>query len=163
MPIPVRMAASSMCTRLAPTTRKAATATTRISATGRRSSAERAARLLDRWTAGQMHAARPPHPNPLPTGEGALSDLQPSAFSLQPREASGFTLIEVLVVIVIIGVIVSVVTLSVGVLGRDEESEDEARRLWTVLQQAREEGEMQARDIGVFVSRNEYEFLRFDN
>lgn len=78
------------------------------------------------------------------------------------RAPAGFTLIEILVVIVIIGVIVSTASLSVGVLGRDNQIEKETRRFWTVLRQAREEAELQTMDIGLFVSANEYEFMRFD-
>lgn len=69
---------------------------------------------------------------------------------------------EVLVVIVIIGVIVSAATLAFGVLGGDREAEDESRRLWALLQQAREEAELQGIDIGVYVASSSYEFLRFD-
>ena len=74
----------------------------------------------------------------------------------------GFTLIELLVVVVIIGVIVSAVTLSINLLGRDRETEDESRRFWALLRQAREEAELQGIDIGVFVASSAYEFLRFD-
>ena len=76
--------------------------------------------------------------------------------------ARGFTLIEVLVVIVIIGVIVSAATLAIGLLGSDREAEDESRRFWALLQQAREEAELQGIDIGVYVGATAYEFLRFD-
>ncbi|MGH8185820.1 MAG: type II secretion system minor pseudopilin GspH [Steroidobacteraceae bacterium] len=78
------------------------------------------------------------------------------------RAAAGFTLVEILVVIVIIGVIVSASTLAVGVLGRDRQVEDESRRFWAVLQQAREEAELQSLDVAVFVAAGEYEFLRYD-
>jgi general secretion pathway protein H len=78
------------------------------------------------------------------------------------KAAAAFTLVEILVVIVIIGVIVSAATLAVGVMGRDRQAEDEARRLWAVMQQAREEAELQTLDLSAFVSRNYYEFLRFE-
>ena len=52
-----------------------------------------------------------------------------------PRTARGFTLMEILVVIVVIGVIVSAATLSFGVLGKDREAEDQSRRFWAVLVQ----------------------------
>jgi general secretion pathway protein H len=74
----------------------------------------------------------------------------------------GFTLLEILVVIVIIGVMVSMATLSIGLLGGDRQSEEEARRVWAVIRQAREEAELQAIDLAVFVGATDYEFLRFD-
>ena len=78
------------------------------------------------------------------------------------RLQSGFTLLELLVVLVVIGVMVSMAVLSFGVLGRDRQSEEEARRFWAVLQQAREEAELQAEDLAVFVAATSYEYLRFD-
>jgi general secretion pathway protein H len=79
------------------------------------------------------------------------------------RQVFGFTLLEILVVIVIIGVIISAASLSIGLLGEDRQSEEEARRFWAVLQQAREESELQAMDVAVFVAAEDYEFLRFDS
>jgi general secretion pathway protein H len=81
---------------------------------------------------------------------------------LRPARAAGFTLLEILVVIVIIGVMVSMATLSVGLLGGDRQSEEEARRVWAVIGQAREEAELQAIDLALFVGTTDYEFLRFD-
>jgi general secretion pathway protein H len=78
------------------------------------------------------------------------------------RKARGFTLLELLVVIVIIGVIVSAATLSFSVLGRDRESEEQTRRFWAILQQAREEAELQSLDLGVFVVAGGYQYLRYD-
>ena len=75
---------------------------------------------------------------------------------------SGFTLLEILVVLVVIGVMVSIATLSIGVLGADREVAEEARRFWAVMRQAREEAELQALDLAIFVGTSEYEFLRFD-
>ncbi|HEY6641928.1 type II secretion system minor pseudopilin GspH [Povalibacter sp.] len=78
------------------------------------------------------------------------------------RGVTGFTLLEILVVMIIIGVIVSAATLSMGVLGRDRESEDQMQRIWAVLKQAREETELQGLDLGMFVWATGYEFLRYD-
>ncbi len=78
------------------------------------------------------------------------------------RRSFGFTLIELLVVVVIIGILVSAVMLSMNLLGRDRESEDESRRFWALVRQAREEAELQGIDIGIYVAASSYEFLRFD-
>lgn len=78
------------------------------------------------------------------------------------RPQRGFTMLELLVVLVVVGIMVSMATLSFGVLGRDRQSEEEVRRFWAVLQQAREEAELQAEDIAVFISADSYEYLRFE-
>jgi general secretion pathway protein H len=67
-----------------------------------------------------------------------------------------------MVVVVIIGIIISAATLAFGVLGRDRQVEEEARRYWAVLQQAREEAELQSIDVAIFVSTSAYEYMRFD-
>lgn len=64
--------------------------------------------------------------------------------------------------LVVIAIMVSMAMLSFGVLGRDRQAEEETRRFWVVLQQAREESELQAEDIGVFISAEAYEYLRFE-
>ena len=69
---------------------------------------------------------------------------------------------EILVVVVIIGIMVAVATLSTTLLGRDRESEEQARRMWAVLRQAREEAELQSLDTGMFISADGYEFMHFD-
>jgi len=69
---------------------------------------------------------------------------------------------EILVVIVIIGVMVSAATLAIGVLGKDSQVEDQSRRFWAVVRQAREESELQGLDVGVQVSATDYEFQKFN-
>lgn len=78
------------------------------------------------------------------------------------RRAAGFTLLEILVVVIVVGVIISIATLSVNVLGRDSEAEEQMQRVWAVLRQAREEMALQGLDLGMYVSRTGYEFMRFD-
>ena len=79
------------------------------------------------------------------------------------RNQSGFTLMEVLVVVVIVGIIVATATLSVGVLGGDRELANEAKRFAAVLIQAREEAEIKGMDVGVLMAQPTYQYLRFDN
>lgn len=93
-----------------------------------------------------------------PSGNSSCAPRQRNAFY---ERSAGFTLMELLVVMIVIGIIISVATLSMGVLGRDSEAEDQTRRFWALLQQAREESELQGLDTGVFISAQGYEFLHF--
>ncbi len=75
---------------------------------------------------------------------------------------SGFTLLELLVVIVIIGIITSMAVVSTRVLGGDHEMDQEARRMQAVLLQAREEAMLEGRDVGLRLDRSGYDFQRYD-
>jgi general secretion pathway protein H len=92
--------------------------------------------------------------------DGSRSDATLMRVPLQ--STAGFTLLELLVVIVIIGIITAVASVSVNVLGRDNQIEEQAKRLNAVMLQVREESEMQARDVGLFIERDGYVFMRFD-
>ncbi len=96
-----------------------------------------------------------------------ISATGPSSNPLAPawsgHRASGFTLLEVLVVIVIIGIITSMATISIHVLGGDHEMEQEAARLSAVLGQVREDAMMQGQDVGFRVDATGYDFLRYDS
>jgi general secretion pathway protein H len=80
----------------------------------------------------------------------------------QPRRARGFTLVEVLVVLVIIGVLLAVATLSLGVTGGDREVDRERERLAALLDLAREEASVQVRELGLRVTTGGYEFMAYD-
>jgi general secretion pathway protein H len=78
------------------------------------------------------------------------------------RRASGFTLLEVLVVVIIISIITTMAVISVNVLGGDHEMQQEAARLQAILLQTREDATLQSRDIGLRLDESGYEFLEFE-
>jgi general secretion pathway protein H len=76
--------------------------------------------------------------------------------------AAGFTLIEILVVVVIIGIISAGMLLSVSLTGRDQELEKESDRLLALFTYVREQAELQTREYGVMFEDDGYEFLTYD-
>lgn len=78
------------------------------------------------------------------------------------RGQAGFSLLELMVVVTIIGIIAAAVVVSANVVRTDQDVEREAHRLNSLLTLLREEALMQTRDYGVLFAENGYRFYLFD-
>ena len=75
---------------------------------------------------------------------------------------AGFTLIEILVVLVIIGIVTAMAFLSIGLLGDDRALQRHATRITTLMEMASDEAQMQGREFGVELMRTGYRFVEYD-
>jgi general secretion pathway protein H len=76
--------------------------------------------------------------------------------------ASGFTLVEILVVVVIIGVLSAGLLLSVSLTNEGRDLDKESNRLLELIKYAREQAELQTREYGVILQDDSYEFVSYD-
>lgn len=78
------------------------------------------------------------------------------------RTERGFTLIEILVVVIIIGTISAIALLSMNLIGDDRELDTERKRLATLIEVAQDEAMMQGREFGLELMTSTYRFVEFD-
>ena len=74
----------------------------------------------------------------------------------------GFTLVEILVVVVIMAVVISLAVLSIGVTGRDPQLDEESRRLKALVDLLHERAVLEGRDFGLRIEPTAYEFTVYD-
>lgn len=82
-----------------------------------------------------------------------------ASYSRTASRAEGYTLLELLVVLVLLGIILSFAVLSIGDGGRKDKLELEARRLQALFTLASEEAILQSMVIGVLLEPESYRFL----
>jgi type II secretion system protein H len=78
------------------------------------------------------------------------------------RRSRGFSLMEIMVVIAIIGLVSAMVIVQFSGSSRDSELDKEAERLEALFSYAREQAELQTRDYGFRVTSIGYSFVVFD-
>lgn len=78
------------------------------------------------------------------------------------RRLAGFTLVELLVVLVILGSLLSLAMLSVGGFGHARELRNEAQRLATLIGLLSEEAVLDNREYGLLIRDEGYRVLVFD-
>jgi general secretion pathway protein H len=100
------------------------------------------------------------------TPAGNCAALDPSC-SLVPgpysRLSTGFSLIEILVVTVILAVVAATVTLAVAGAGGERQLARDADRVAALVGYACEQAELSGRDIGLSISRTGYRFSRSEH
>jgi type II secretion system protein H len=75
----------------------------------------------------------------------------------------GFTLLELMVVVVIIGIVIAGAILSLGSSGRDGALEQESDRLTALISYVRERGAMMTLEYGIRCGQHGYRFVYYDN
>ena len=80
---------------------------------------------------------------------------------MRATRRAGFTLIEILVVLVIIAVLTTVAILSIGVLGEDRGLDAEGERFSDVAAAATEQAQLEGRDFGIRFGETRYEILTY--
>jgi general secretion pathway protein H len=74
----------------------------------------------------------------------------------------GFTLLEIMVVVAIIGIVLSVAVLSLNTVGNDEQIDTEVLRFESLVETARDEALLQGREYGIEFLQQGYRFLELD-
>ena len=75
----------------------------------------------------------------------------------------GFTLLEMLVVVVIIGIMIAGAILSLGATGRDGQLQNESDRLTALIAYVRDRGALMTTEYGIRCGQHGYRFVYFDN
>jgi len=76
--------------------------------------------------------------------------------------SKGFTLVEILVVMVIIAIVTALAILSVGTTGRDPQLDEESRRIEGLVGLLHERALLEGRDFGVRIEPAAYEFVVYE-
>jgi general secretion pathway protein H len=78
------------------------------------------------------------------------------------RRLKGFTLIEILVVVIIVATISGIALMSIGLIGDDRDLDTERQRLVSLIETAQDEATLQGREFGLELMTSTYRFVEFD-
>ncbi len=78
------------------------------------------------------------------------------------KRERGFTLVEILVVVIIVAIVTSAALLSFGNVSDDRDLRTEARRFAALAEVALDEATMQGRDFGIELMTGGYRFVEYD-
>jgi type II secretion system protein H len=88
---------------------------------------------------------------------------EPASMRPAHRTTRGFTLLELMVVVVIIGIVIAGAILSLSSTGRDGQLEQERDRLTALISYVRERGAMMTLEYGIRCGQHGYRFVYYDN
>jgi general secretion pathway protein H len=92
-----------------------------------------------------------------------MRTLATGTWTSRPRPAStGFTLVEILVVLVIIGLMVVGVLLSINTATSDSDLDKERNRMTAVMDYLRDQAALESREYGIRCFEGGYEFLVYN-
>ncbi|ARM84356.1 MULTISPECIES: type II secretion system minor pseudopilin GspH [Marinobacter] len=81
---------------------------------------------------------------------------------LSRTRQSGFTLIEILVVLVVVGLLAALAVMSMGGSSRDREMENEVRELYLLMQTASEQAILNNTELGLILEEDSYRFVAWE-
>jgi general secretion pathway protein H len=81
----------------------------------------------------------------------------------RPSASGGFTLIEIMVVLVIIGVLATAVSLSIGSRSTDDRMDAEARRLMQLIRFAADEAQAKGLELGLRHTEQGFDFVGLES
>jgi general secretion pathway protein H len=97
---------------------------------------------------------------PMPTSDPGISGKHD--FPGRGARDRGFSLLEIMVVVAIIGIFVGVTMLSADLVSFERRMEQEARRLGTLLDFVTDEALLQSQDFGLLICEDGYHFFIYN-